>query len=63
MASHKFHIGEIVTLIPALNRNVPSGIYQVTKKLPHSQGEFEYRIKSVGEVFERVARESQLTKA
>jgi hypothetical protein len=62
MASYKFHIGETVTLIPALSRNVPGGIYQVTKKLPESHGEFEYRIKSVGEVFERVARESELTK-
>ena len=32
----------------------------VTKKLPIQNGEFEYRIKSVTEPFERVVRESEL---
>jgi len=34
----------------------------VTKQLPHNGHEFEYRIKSVNEPHERVARESELTK-
>ena len=34
----------------------------VTKQLPESHGEFEYRIKSMDEVHERVVRESELTK-
>ena len=62
MASHKFKIGEIVTIRPALSRNVPGGLYEVTKQLPHNGSEFEYRIKSVNEPHERVARESQLTR-
>jgi hypothetical protein len=63
MASHKFQIGENVYLAPAISRNVPGGAYQVTKQLPHNGREFEYYIKSANEEHERVARESDLTKA
>ena len=60
MPTHKFHIGQLVQLAPAISRNVPGGTYEVTKQLPESRGEFEYRIKSVNELHERVARESEL---
>ena len=63
MASHKFHLGEIVSLRAVVNRNVPGGAYEVTKQLPHNEREFEYRIKSASEEHERVALESELTKA
>ena len=63
MASHRFKVGQIVTIKPAFSRNVPGGVYIATKQLPENRGEFEYRIKSVEEVHERVARESELTKA
>ena len=63
MPSHKFHIGETVTLRPAVSRNVPGGVYEVTKLLPHNGSEFEYRIKRASEEHERVAREGDLTKA
>jgi hypothetical protein len=46
MPSHKFKIGDVVTLKPAISRNVPGGTYQVTKRLPENQGEFEYCIKN-----------------
>jgi hypothetical protein len=62
MPSHKFHVGESVTLIPSISRNV-GGIYQVTKQLPHNGLEFEYHIKSANERHQRVAREGELTKA
>jgi hypothetical protein len=62
MATHKFRVGQIVQLTPAVNRNVPGGSYEVTKQLPDISGEFEYRIKSVNEPHERVARESELRK-
>jgi len=35
----------------------------VTKLLPHNGSEFEYRIKSASEEHERVARESEMTRA
>jgi hypothetical protein len=56
MPSHKFHIGESVMLKPAISRNVPGGVYEVTKRLPHNGREYEYR-------HERIAGEGELTKA
>ena len=63
MPSHKFHVGESVILRPAISRNVPGGVYQVTKLLPHNGREFEYRIKGANEEHERVAWESEFTRA
>jgi len=53
-------VSVILPLAPAISRNVPGGSYEVTKQLPESSGEFEYRIKSVNEPHERVVRESEL---
>jgi hypothetical protein len=63
MPAHKFHVGEIVRLSPAIARNLPGGSYAVVKQMPPSGGHFEYRIKSVKEPHERVARESELHKS
>jgi hypothetical protein len=63
MPSHKFHVGETVTLIPSISRNVAGGIYQVIRQLPHNGRDFEYHIKSENEDHQRVARESELAKA
>ena len=63
MPDHKFHIGETVQLSPSMLRKAYGGVYQVTKKLPERAGEYEYRIKSINEPHERVARESELDKA
>jgi hypothetical protein len=62
MPSHKFKVGDIVALKPAISLNVLGGIYEVTKQLP-SEGECQYRIKSANEPHQRVARESELIKA
>jgi hypothetical protein len=61
MPAHKFHVGQLVQLIPSRSRNVSGGSYEITKRLPERDGEFEYRIKSMKEPHERVARESELT--
>jgi hypothetical protein len=63
MPSHKFKIGETVMVRRADSRNVLGGAYEVTKQLPHNGREFEYRIKSASEEHERVALESELSKA
>ena len=60
MPSHKFRIGEIVSIRPARNLNMPGGFYEVTKQLPDTGGECEYRVKSANEPHERVAREGEL---
>jgi hypothetical protein len=62
MPSHKFHIGDSVMLKPAISRNVPGGVYEVIKQLPHNGREYEYRIKSANEEYERIAGERELTK-
>jgi hypothetical protein len=63
MPTYKFQVGETVYVKPGISRNVPGGVYEVTKQLPHDGREFEYRVKSVTEQHERVMRESELTKA
>jgi hypothetical protein len=59
---HKFKIGEMVSLKPAISRNVPGGVFEVIRHLPGTT-EPEYRIKSANEPHERVALESELSKA
>jgi hypothetical protein len=61
--TYKFKVGETVTLRPNRNLNVPGGFYEVVKQLPGTSGEPEYRIKSAHEPHERLARESDLSKA
>jgi hypothetical protein len=59
----KFKIGTTVRVRASVARNVPGGIYEVTRQLPHNGTQFEYRIKNPNEEHERVARESELTRA
>jgi len=60
MPDHKFQVSQTVFLKPSRDQNLPGGAYIVTKKLPIHDGEFEYRVRSINESFERVVRESQL---
>jgi hypothetical protein len=68
MPDHKFRVGQIVRLSPTIiSRNIPDRVYEVTKQLPESVGEYryreyQYRIKSISEPYERVVRESELHK-
>ena len=61
--AYKFSVGETVTMVPSVFRNVPGGVYQVIKRLPDNGIEYEYRIRSATEPHERVVRESELSKA
>ena len=61
MASHKPHVGEIVSLRPVVSRNVPGGAYEVTKPLPHNGREFEYRITRVRSRGTRARRSGKRT--
>lgn len=61
--SHKFKIGQEVSFTPAkLSMPTSSGKFTVVRRLPLEGGEYTYRIKSVAELFERVARESEIAK-
>ena len=61
MPDHKFRVGQQVTLAANFtNRHDMARRYMVTKRLPSRDGEVEYRIKRPSELYERVARESDL---
>ena len=58
--THKFHLGQAVEFKPPRGIFAPRGPYVVTAKLPDRDGAFEYRIRSVSETHERLARETEL---
>jgi hypothetical protein len=60
LKTHKFSIGQSVRYTAGPGRFGASGTFKVVKLLPSEGDEQQYRIKSVGEAFERVAKESQL---
>ena len=61
VSGHKFKIGQTVHY---LGRDGAPGLYQVTQLLPQAEDEvFQYRIKSVNEPHQRVAREHELRRA
>ena len=61
VAGHKYTVGETVQYTAgAYSRTRTSGSFQVVKLLPSEGDENLYRIKSEGEPYERVAKESQL---
>ena len=58
---HKFGIGETVYFTASnVSRPAATGTYEVIRLLPTEGDDYQYRIKSSTEAFERVARESQL---
>ena len=62
--SHKYQVGEAVYYTsPTFGRAAATGSYTVVKLLPSEGDDYQYRIKSSGEAFERVAKESQLDRA
>jgi hypothetical protein len=62
--AHKFNIGQTVELAPRLLRSSAPGPYEIRHLVPASDRDPDdpcYRIKSIAEKHERVARESDLT--
>jgi hypothetical protein len=66
MAHHKFKVGQLVDFAPSRPGVATSGRqYEIVRLLPadsHDSGELQYRVKSKSETFERVARESELSR-
>jgi hypothetical protein len=59
--AHRYQVGETVYYTsPTFGRAAATGTYTVVKLLPSESDDYQYRIKSSGEAFERVAKESQL---
>ena len=59
---HKFPVGASVTFTASsVSRPAANGSYEIIRQLPtEGGGDYQYRIKSSTEAFERVAKESQL---
>jgi hypothetical protein len=61
LKTHKYSIGQNVRYTAGpFGRLGASAAFKVVKLLPPDGDEHQYRIKSTGEAFERVAKESQL---
>ncbi len=63
MACHKFKVGQLVDFAPSRpGVATPGRLYEIIRLLPADGGELQYRVKSKSETFERVARESELSR-
>lgn len=63
MTQHKFKIGQLVDYNPSrLGMPASSREYKILRLLPPEGTDLLYRIKSPGETFERVAKESDLAR-
>jgi hypothetical protein len=64
MPESKFRVGEMVDFYPS-QRGVPASVrsYKILRLMPFEGGDRLYRIKTIVEAFERVARESELVRA
>ncbi len=61
---HHFRMGQKVQLQRGFPyRSAADGDYEIVSRLPNSDGECQYRIKSLREPHERVVKESELRKA
>ena len=61
MSIHKFKVGQMVDFFPsqrALSASVRA--YKILRLMPSDAGELLYRIKTISEPFERIAKESEL---
>jgi hypothetical protein len=58
---HRFAIGKMVQLSRGIPlRNAVAGPYEVLAQLPAQEGEFQYRIKSAREPYQRIMKEGDL---
>jgi hypothetical protein len=68
VTEHKFKIGQLVYFHPTAalrpQLDMVPGPYQITKRRPAAEdGECQYEIRNTLEEYNRVARESELTRA
>ncbi len=62
MATHRFRVGEKVQFLGGTAiKFATSNVYEI--QLPESNGEYQYKIKSLDEPHLRVVKESQLRRA
>jgi len=63
LLNSKFKVGQLVEFHP-VRASLPASSreYKILRLLPREGLEQEYRIKSVSEIFERIAKESELSR-
>jgi hypothetical protein len=62
--THKFTVGQTVDLTRTVLRPTAPGEYKIQRLMPASDGDPSnpsYRVKNIGENYERVVRESEIT--
>jgi hypothetical protein len=63
MDAAKFKVGQVVDFNPVRAAVAASAReYKVLKLMPRESGEQQYRIKTIAELFDRIAKESELSK-
>lgn len=62
MPPHRYKAGQDVSYHPPKGTMAGASKYKILRLLPLENGEIRYRIKSAAESFERVAKESELTR-
>jgi hypothetical protein len=63
MALHKYKVGQVVQFAPGRSSmQAWSSKYTIVKLLPPENGQNLYRIKGASEVFERMAKETDLSR-
>lgn len=63
MSVHKFKVGQAVIYSPGRSSMLASSReYKIVKQLPPEGGDNQYRIKGIAETFERMAKESDLSR-
>ena len=62
MARHKFSVGQVVHFVGPRLSMPTVGRYEIMRLLPFDGSQFQYRIKGVGQSFERIATEGQLSR-
>jgi hypothetical protein len=62
MGEHKFKVGQTVNYVSARSyrRGPPSDVFKIMQRLPPQGGDYQYRVKSANEPYDRVAKESEL---
>ena len=63
MSAHRYRMGQDVIYHPARRSTLTLARYKIVRLLPLEDGELKYRIKATEENFERVAKESELTRS
>ena len=64
MSNHRFKVGQTINYTPGFIGSVNAdAVFKSTHLLLAQDDEFQYRIRSAFEPYERVAKESQLNRA